>query len=90
MVRHIGLGCLTWFLGASCKLHAHQAPPGDIHPAMVVREGKFEITFHHSNPNAFTDDTDAIPPYRMIHNADGAAITGKQKPRVPDASLEFF
>jgi hypothetical protein len=71
LVRSFVAGCLTFVPGSGGLLHAHQDPRGDIHPQVVARDGKFEITFQTLLPDQVEDFSDEKPQFRMIYTADG-------------------
>ncbi len=62
--------CLMLILTASCCLHAHSDPRGDIHPQVIVEDGSFVICFSNN------DDVnlDYRPSWKMSFTTDGKVI----------------
>ena len=58
-------------LGSGGWVHGHQDPMGDIHPQVLVMDGKFAIVFNTSQPKQESNYTDEAPVQRMIFTADG-------------------
>jgi len=58
-------------LGSGGWVHGHQDPMGDIHPQVLVMDGKFAIVFNTSQPKQESNYTDEAPVQRMIFTATG-------------------
>lgn len=63
------LGCV--YLSLISSAEAHSDPRGDIHPQVLVVDGKFSIVFNSSHPEKVSEYTEGKSIQQMIYTAEG-------------------